>query len=156
MNGSSTSAGPRTSTPGPSSGAVVDGRVDEPDPMNSGPKYARRCLAAPPSRRVTAPSGAEALGLGRVAAGDEPHAAQQRLLVAEAEAAVGLVLVVEPLGEVEEPGLVERVAFGDGHAHVEVLTRVAHLREQADVDLRRRRDRSGRAPCAASSLQLAT
>ena len=59
------------------------------------------------------------------------------LLVAEGEAPFALVLVVEPFGEIEQSRLVERVAFGHGHAHVEVLARVAHLREEAEVDLRR-------------------
>ena len=62
-------------------------------------------------------------------------APQQRLLVAEAEATVVLVLVVEALGQVEKSRLVERVALGDGNAHVEVLARVAHLREHHDVDI---------------------
>ena len=104
--------------------------------MNSGPKYTGRSPRRAAFASRTAPSVARRSGFGVYAAGDEAHAAHQRLLVAEAEAPVGFVLVVEPFGEAEEPGLVERVAFGDGHAHVEVLARVAHLHEQPDVDLR--------------------
>ena len=46
-----------------------------------------------------------------------------------------MVLVVEALGEVEEPRVVECGSLGHRHAHVEVLARVAHLREQPDVDV---------------------
>ena len=130
VNGSSMSAGPVTVAPAarrvPSKTGVS---------TNSVPKYAARL---PVRARVGVGFGAglgEVVGLRGRAPGDEPRAAQQRLLVAEAEAALALVLVVEPLGEIEQRGLVERVAFGCGHAHVEVLARVAHLREDADVDL---------------------
>ena len=71
------------------------------------------------------------IGLGRRAAGDHPHAAQHGLLRPEAEAALRLVLVVEALGQIEQPGLVERDTLGHGHAHVEVLARVTHLRVAA-------------------------
>ena len=69
----------------------------------------------------------EVVGLGREPACRHAHAAHDRLLRAEAEPALGFVLVVEALGEVEQAGLVERGAFGHGHAHVEVLARVTHL-----------------------------
>ena len=69
----------------------------------------------------------------------DADAAQQRLLRTEAEARVGLVLVVEALGEIEETGFVERDAFGDRHAHVEVLARVTHLRVEVAVDVGRAR-----------------
>ena len=45
------------------------------------------------------------------------------------------MLIVEPLGEVEQAGIVDRRSFGHGHAHVEVLARVAHLRVETDVDV---------------------
>ena len=56
---------------------------------------------------------------------------------AEAEAALGLVLVVEALGEIEQAGLVERGAFGHRHAHVEVLARVTHLHVERRLGLGR-------------------
>ena len=143
VNGSSTSAGPcdldaRRRARVPS----YTGRVDEPvaEVRRAGARARRR------RRRVERADLGEVLGLRGAAPGDEAHAAQQRLLVAEAEAALGLVLVVEPLGEVEQAGLVERGALGHRHAHVEVLARVAHLRVEADVDVAPRRARSARAP----------
>ena len=52
--------------------------------------------------------------------------------------AFGLVLVVEPLGEIEQARLVERDTLGERHAHVEVLPRVAHLRVEVALDVGRR------------------
>ena len=65
--------------------------------------------------------------------GDDPHAADQRRLVAEAEATLGLVLCVEALGQADEVVLGD--VRGGRHAHVEVLARVTHLREHGALDV---------------------
>ena len=95
-------------------------------------------------RRARVDDGAalgEVIGLRRSAACDDAHAAHDRLLATEAEAAFGFVLIVEALGEVEQPGLVECSALRNGNAHVEVLARVTHLRVQRALDVGRRQAR---------------
>ena len=125
MNGSSIERGAVDGGAFAETRAVVDRRVDESVAPERGPGALPRLARVGQRARFR-----EVIGLRRVAARDDADAAQQRLLRTEAEAALGYVLVVEALGEVEEPGLVERDAFGNGHAHVEVLARVTHLREQ--------------------------
>ena len=92
------------------------------------------------------------IGLRGGAAGDETHAADQRLLVAEAEPTLGFVLVVEPLGEIEQAGLVERTPSGDA-------ARSCRSSGPGSTSARRGSHRSGLgepgrapAPCAASSV----
>ena len=79
----------------------------------------------------------QALGLGGGAADHEAGPPEHGLLVPEGEAPVPLVLVVEPVGEIEQDRGVQGQALGTGNRHVEVLAGVRHLHEQLPVDERR-------------------
>ena len=106
MNGSSTSAGPSIVAPGPSRGAVVDGRVHEVD------AEVHRALAGPrvggvgDGRRAAPIVG----GLSVRPTATRRTPAHHRLLVAEREPAVGLVQVVEAVARSMSHALVDRVA----------------------------------------------
>ena len=126
MKGSSISAGPTMVAPTPSTLAVEHGRVDELDT-----EVDRAAIPCSPSSTSVDRTGlAEVIRFRSGAPSDQANAADDRLVGAEGEPAVALVLVVEALGQVEQGRVGQIGAFGNRHAHVEVLTGVGHLHEQ--------------------------
>ena len=122
VNGSSMSAGPSIVVPVATAGPACTGVSTQ-----SVPKYTDR-LAVGTVEAATA--GGQPLGLRGLAPGHQAGAPDHGLLVAEGEAPVPLVLVVEAVGQIEQAGVVQGLALGAGHGHVEVLPGVRHLHEQ--------------------------
>ena len=125
VNGSSMSAGPATRAPAPSWAPSYTGVSAHAFAPVRAPGLLEGLARVAGGARL-----GEVIGLGREAASRHAHAAHDRLLRTEREPAVGLVLVVEALGEIEQAGLVEaRCLPGPGTLMSKFWPGVGHLHE---------------------------